>query len=204
MTIRQMVEKQKEAAPTGIQFPDDPSYQGKPLSHWLKMQRYGGNQSTNSLEAIRHMGTNVIPSLLRRVEYKDAVFGVYDFEVGMEGVSGLIALGDQAKPALPKLTELMNTNNDDIALLAMMATLGTGRDAIPCLVQGLTNQFSRVRGEAANYLTGEWSDPYPEERKRATPFLVKLLSDPDPDVRSNVTNELKMLDPQAAAKAGIR
>jgi HEAT repeat protein len=45
---------------------------------------------------------------------------------------------------------------------------------------------------------------FPDQRKQAVPFLVKFLNDPDMDVRINATNELKEIDPEAAAKAGIK
>ena len=38
----------------------------------------------------------------------------------------------------------------------------------------------------------------------AVPALVLLLSDPHADVRSAITNALKAIDPEAAAKAGVK
>jgi HEAT repeat protein len=204
MTMRQMVHKKKESGPVVVQFPGDPSYQGKPLGEWVQSLRRHSEPPTNCVQALRDMGTNVIPSLLRRVAYKDPVFGLTDFEVSMEGVSGLIALGGQAKPALPRLADLMDINDRDVALCALLGTLGTGRDAVPCLMKGLTNRFPDVRSQAANYLTGEWSAQFPEEQKKAIPYVLKLLNDPDPDVRMTVTNGIKTIDPQAAANAGIK
>jgi HEAT repeat protein len=99
----------------------------------------------------------------------------------------------------------MDGDDSDIALHAMLATCGMGTNAIPCLIKGLTNRFPIVRGEAANYLTqGVGGVPSPEQRKQAIPLFIKLLNDPDEDVRGNATNELKEFDPQAAAKAGIK
>jgi HEAT repeat protein len=86
----------------------------------------------------------------------------------------------------------------------MLAALGTGADAVPCLMKGLTNRFPDVRNEAANYLTGEWSAQFPEKRQQAIPFIMRLLNDPDESVRQNTTNQLKELDPQAASTAGVR
>jgi HEAT repeat protein len=98
----------------------------------------------------------------------------------------------------------MDGDDPDLALRAMVATLGMGEDAIPCLMRGLTNRFPDVRSEAANCLTGEWGQRYPEQRKQVIPFLVKLLNDPEQSVRMNVTNELKEFDLQAATGAGIK
>jgi HEAT repeat protein len=113
-------------------------------------------------------------------------------------------LGEQAKPALPELWMLMDSTNKDIALTAMIATCGTGSNAMPFLIKGLTNQFTNVRNLAANTLTEGVGDKFPEQRKQAIPLLVKLLNDPDEDVRLNATNQLKEIDPTAAIKAGIK
>ena len=61
-----------------------------------------------------------------------------------------------------------------------------------------------MRNLAANTLTEGVGDKFPEQRKQAIPLLVKLLNDPDEDVRLNVTNQLKEIDPAAAIKAGIK
>ena len=204
MTMWQMVRKKRDEGPAIVQFPGDPSYQGKPLGEWVQAVRRHSEPPTNCVLALRAMGTNVIPALLRRVGYKDPVFGLTDFEISMEGVSALIALGDKAKPALPQLTDLMDMNERDVALCALLGTLGTGRDAAPCLMKGLTNRFADVRNEAANCLTGEWSAQFPDVRKKALPNVLKLLNDPDPDVRRTAANGIKTVDPQAAVKAGIK
>lgn len=204
MMMRQMFQKQKEKAPHDVRLPNEPSYQGRSLAEWLKMRHDFCELSTNAVDALRQMGTNVIPALLARLAYKDPVFNLYDYDVSMEAVGALISLREQAKPALPALSDLMDGDDQDLVLRAMLASLGTGADAVPCLMKGLTNRFPDVRGEAANYLTGEWSAQFPEQRKQAIPVLVKLLNDPDENVRMNATNALKEVDPRAAAKAGIK
>jgi hypothetical protein len=113
-------------------------------------------------------------------------------------------LGDQAKSALPELETLMHSTNKDIALAALISTCGTGSNAIPFLIRGLTNQFANVRNEAATILTSDLGNRFPEQRRQAIPFFVKLLEDTDEDVRMNATNQLKQIDPVAAARAGIK
>lgn len=203
--IREMLQAQKGKTHGMVFLPDDPEYHGKRLGEWLQMrQNYSRTLSTNAVEALRSMGTNAIPALLRRLEYKDPVFGQPDWDVGMEGVTGLITLGESARPALPRLSHLMDADTRDLALQAMLAALGTGTDAIPCLIKGMTNQFPDVRNQAAGFLTGDWSSKYPAARKQAVPYLENLLNDPDQDVRTSAANALKQLDPQAAAQAGIK
>jgi HEAT repeat protein len=150
------------------------------------------------------MGTNVIPALLKRLNYREPVFNLCDYEVSLEAMRALVSLREHAKPALPALTILMDSDDEDLALRAMVATVGTGADAVPCLIKGLTNRFPDVRGQAASYLTGESSAQFGGQRRQAIPFLVKLLSDPEERVRLEAANALKELDPQAAAEAGVR
>lgn len=204
MTMKQMLRKQNENGRRDVQFPDEPNYDGQTLGEWLKMRQGGWELTTTAAAALRHMGTNAIHPLLARLAYKEPVFGLYDFDVSMEAVGGLLAMGEQAKPALPVLAALMDSDDQDLAVRAMMATLGTEADAIPYVMRGLTNRFPDVRNEAASLLAGEWGARFTEQRKQVVPFLVKLLNDPDQHVRMNATNELKELDPQAAIKAGIK
>ena len=50
----------------------------------------------------------------------------------------------------------------------------------------------------------DFSNQFLGRRDQVIPLFVKLLNDPDEDVRMNATNELKQIDPGAAAKAGIK
>jgi HEAT repeat protein len=204
MTQRHMLRRQKESATNDVQLPSEPVFEGKRLGEWLKMRREGWELNTDAIQALRAMGSNVIPALLARVEYRDPVFKLCDYDVSMEAVGALISLREDAKPALPVLSNLMDGDDPDLALRAMVATLGTGADAIPFLMKGLTNRFPDVRNEAANSLSGEWGQRYPEQCKPIVPFLTKMLNDPDQFVRMNATNGLKKLDLQAAARAGIK
>lgn len=201
--IGEMLQRQKDKTHGIIILPNDPEYRGKRLGEWLQT-RHGWTLSTNAVEALRKMGTNAIPSLLCRLDYKDPVFGQPDWDVSMEAVSGLMALGELARPALPRLSQLMDADNEGLALHAMIAGIATGTDAIPCLMKGLTNQFPDVRSQAAGFLAGDWISQYPEARKQFVPCLVNLLNDPVESVRMNAANALEQLDPQAAAKAGIK
>jgi len=204
MTMRHMFRKQKETKGSDVQFPNEPGYQGKPLAEWLKMRKEGWELSTNAVVALRQMGTNVLPALLTRLNYREPAFNLCDYDVSMEAVGALISIRDQARPALPALGNFMDRNDSDLALHAMLATVGTGADAVPYLMKGLTNQFSNVRNEAANCLAGEWCSQFSEQRKRTIPFLVNLLRDPDESVRMSVTNALREFDRQGAAKDGGR
>ena len=202
---RELITKQYQAEhPIESQFSDDPSFEGKSLGEWLKTHDTEGAFSENAKRAIQQMGTSAIPALLKRINYVQPPFGLRAPEVNLDAVRGFITLGEQTATVLPQLGTLMDSTNKDTALYAMLATLGTGSNAMPYLIKGLTNQFPDVRNEAANTLTEGVGDKFPEQRKQAIPLFIKLLNDPDDDVRMNATNQFKQIDPTAAAKAGIK
>jgi HEAT repeat protein len=192
--------------PDEFLFPDEPSYGGKPLGKWLETRVQGGGDLTpEAKDAIRHLGTNAIPALLKRLTYVRPAYCFSSIQINLNASGGFIALGEQTKSVLPGLQTLMDSTNMEIDLAAMIATCGTGSNAIPFLIKGLTNQFANVRNLAANALTSDdLGGQFPEQRKEAIPLLVKLLNDPDDDVRMNATNQLKQMNPAAAAKAGIK
>jgi hypothetical protein len=191
--------------PDALLFPDEPSYSGKRLGEWLVTNIEGGGDLTTAAKnAIQQMGTNAIPALLKRLVYVRPPYCFNPFQININAAGGFIALGEQAKPALPELWRLMDSTNKEVALTAMIATCGTGSNAMPFLIKGLTNEFDIVRNEAANNLANGIGNQFPELRKQAIPLLVKLLNDPDEDVRLNATNQLKEIDPAAAAQAGIK
>jgi HEAT repeat protein len=191
--------------PDAFLFPDEPSYNGKRLGEWLETRIEGGGDFTPAAkDAIHQLGTNAIPALLKRLTYVRPPYCFSPFQININAAGGFIALGEEAKLALPELWTLMDSTNKDTALTAMIASLGTGSNAMPFLIKGITNQFANVRSLAANTLMEGVGDKFPEQRKQAIPLFVKLLNDPDDDIRLNATNQLKQIDLAAAAKAGIK
>jgi HEAT repeat protein len=195
--------------PIESQFPNEPSHGGKPLGAWLKMHDREGRFSEDAKSALQEMGTNAIPALLKRLSYREPPFNLSPSRVNpearmnMDAVGGLILLGEQAKPAIPQLESLMDAQDRDTPLHAMIAASGTGADAIPCFVKGLTNQSATVRGEAANFL-GNLHVRFPQQCKEVLPLLLNLLNDSNQNVRMNAAQASKEIDAQAAARAGIK
>jgi len=205
---RVLITKKYQAEhPMESQFPDDPLFEGKSLDEWLKLHDAEGAFSKEAKRALQQMGTNAIPALLARLEYTAPPFGLRTSESNQkntDAICAFIALGDAAKPALVSLQTLMNGTNQTVALYAMMSACGTGSNAMPFLIRGLTNQFANVRSEAVNDLTSDLGNKFPEQRKLAVPLLVKLMSDPDRDISAGASNALKEIDPAVAANVGIK
>jgi HEAT repeat protein len=114
-----LTEQYEKSHPLDLLFADEPSYEGKRLGEWLQMHDTDGVLSQAATNAIHHFGTNAIPALLQRLTYLQPPFGLRTVEANlarMDGVSGLIALGDDAVPAIPELQSLLDSTNQDTVL----------------------------------------------------------------------------------------
>jgi len=191
-----LTENRQKEHPLESQFLDDPSYEGKRLGEWLKMHERQGDYafSPEATNAIHHIGSNAIPTLLRRLVYVEPPFGLPAYEVNMDGVQGFLMIGDQATPALPQLQALLDGTNQSLVLYAMVSSLGTGTNAIPVLTKGLTNQFPDVRGQAASSLAEVIANRFPERREEIISLLTNLVNDPDSDVRITVKGALQEIN----------
>ena len=191
--------------PDEMLIPNEPSYRGKGLGEWLKQKKKAEPGFTKEAEdALRQMGTNAIPALLERLAYRQPPYNLKAYEVNIEAACAFMIIGEVAKPALPKLEGLMDSDDKDLALHAMIATCGMGEDSIGCLIRGLTNRHDIVRAEAAHFLEDSIGARFPDQCKLAVPFIVVLLSDASESVRMSATNALREIDPAAAAKAGVK
>jgi hypothetical protein len=132
----------------------EPSYQGKTLREWLAEVDYGRPQEerTRAGEAIRQMGTNVIPWLLSdlgggnplSVEYNRQDTRSAD-ERMRQATWAFDALGPAGRTAIPRLEGLLETSPGYVPA----ALAGVGRDALPALLKALTNDVFWVRDNAA-------------------------------------------------------
>ena len=171
--------------------PAEPLYGGRALSAWLKdlpvprdfesTEQYATNAA---VVAVRNIGTNALPDLLRWFQKPD---GVKRMEVDL----GLIFLGDSAKPTIPELTKLLNDSDlsDDVAIVL----LRLGHDGILALTNGLASTNWSVRAGTALSFCVEAADApqhsndvamirFREERRVALPGILVLLHDPKYEV----------------------
>jgi HEAT repeat protein len=236
----------------------EPIYQGKPLSVWLL--QYGTNHwseghwcasrkgelDTQAENAIRQIGTNAIPTCLRIISTRDSllfklvsllperwlplVYRPSPPEYQFRGAYGLIALGADAKPAVPALISLLNDSHGEVRYAAVFALdeLGSlAEDALPSMVKCLKpDEFHSIRLEPeraipvlVRLLDEAQNQPHCERirdnamsglrqfralAKPAIPTLLRLLNDANEDTRWQATNALMDIDPEAAAKAGVK
>ncbi|HZR15723.1 MAG TPA: HEAT repeat domain-containing protein [Verrucomicrobiae bacterium] len=236
----------------------EPVYQGKRLSawlvqyctnhwsdgHWSAARR--GELDTQAENAIRQIGTNAIPTCLRIIATRDSpLFKVVPLlperwvapfyksslpEYQFQGAYGLIALGADAKPAVPALIALLNDSHGEVRYAAVFALdeLGSlAEEALPSMVKCLKpDEFHSIRVEPeraipvlVRLLDESQNQPHSERirgnamsglrqfralAKPAVPSLLRLLNDSNGDIRWQVTNALMDIDPEAAARVGVK
>lgn len=151
-----------------------PVYNGKTLIEWLDdavtnetILKIGDNEMlvtptvTNySYEAIRKIGTNAIPFLLKEIsesgELQKKVDGgdnSYKTRLRLNKISlAFEILGSIAKPAVPELVQLLN-NSNNFGFAAFALTQTDPQTAVVVLAQALTNNNIQTRIEAVHDLS---------------------------------------------------
>jgi hypothetical protein len=244
----------------------EPVYQGKRLSVWLDQYAAnhgaGGNRELEGQAeaAIRQIGTNAIPFYLELIATKDSPLKIWlrmsvpetwlsrlhlhaSSDYRLRGELGIMALGGDAKPAIPGLIASLSDKNPDVRFSALEALRVLGplaADASPSLIKCLRDPDLRVAVSAVESLDSIRQKPeqavpmlmellarptdpqrqasfgilhhvairslgqFGAQAKPAVPVLLGFLNDTKTYVRLDATNALKAIDPEAAAKAGVR
>ena len=114
---------------------------------------------TNAQLAVRHLGTNAIPTLLKWLSYNppdreyslshpspEAIEDSRRFGFANAAVNAFEALGDRAIPALPVLRNIAMLGGSHSASRAVQAMSNIGPAALPTLIATLTNAPPRASG----------------------------------------------------------
>lgn len=185
----------------------EPTYRGKSLSYWLELSGRGvGGGEAEAEVAVRHIGTNAIPTLLRLIQANDSPIkrkmavlasrlSVIDFHFTTadtqwtHAYNGFHVLGEDAKGSVPALIELYNRRDSpDLQerVADVLGNIGTvAKAAVPCLIHGLTDTNDNVRAGAAMALWRIHSEP-----ELVVPALIKALSDLCQSVQSDAIEGL--------------
>lgn len=196
-----------------------PRYQGQPLAYWVERVNSLDLAASNQACVILH--TTVIPQLvetmfhdtsdsrfrLALIDQLNTLPGVQIYSPVAAGrrvaaVQALGQIGPQAKGALPDLIKVLKGNDRaprPAAALALGQIHSEPETIIPLLVALLDDPQHDVPENAVAGLgqMGSLSKP-------VVPRLLPLLKAPDKDMRHAVTIALMQIDPEAAAKAGVR
>jgi HEAT repeat protein len=141
------------------------------------------------------LGKDAVPSLIKLLNspYKD---------VRETAADGLGDIGPEAKAAVPFFVSLLNDSN---RIVRWDAAINLGRIhslpdlVVPALMKNL-NPLNSSASSAIIMTLGEFGP----DAKPAVPALLPFLNNMDQYVRYRTTNALKQIDPEAAAKAGIK
>ena len=199
---------------------DETLYRGKPISFWAE-------QSTNQNPALNNhamlmLNGVIIPYLTNQmfsdtndsrirmalIEQLNGLPRVHISFVPQEGrrvqaINDLGSLGPRAKAAAPALLAALDRKDDVLcgpAATALVKIQADPDQAIPLLIGCLLDRERRGRPDVVEAL-GEFGP----KARAAVPVLIKLLADrSSKDITAAVPIALKNIDPDAAAKAGVK
>ena len=200
----------------------EPSYNGRLLSQWLGDKVLGGRSAGHvpHEDAIRAMGTNAIPPLLKWISY-ERPFSQEWSEVAPTVVPYAVernrplspaeravrspyafgCLGAVARPAIPELTRLARTSSDPERAERCTASLASiGPEAIPSLLSLATNGPPLTRYHAISWLERFATDP---EVAPVVPVLIHCLDDTNtyPPIEGPVERVLLAIGPAVVVPA---
>jgi hypothetical protein len=178
--------------------PGEPIYEGKRLSTWLselpESQTYG-EQGTRAVNAVRAMGTNALPPLIRMLRAEDSRLKeqvrnlLYQQKLIRIRLShpaifqrvlacrGLRVLGPLAAPVIPQLEETLLSRDPDMSIPGVLLSIGP--PAWPVFQRTMTNANAEIRLSTIGAL---WIAT--NRLEQATPALMHLMTnDPLPSLR---------------------
>jgi hypothetical protein len=233
----------------------EPVYQGKRLSVWLAQQGTNHFMATRDSEmdkqgqtAIRQIGTNALPMLIKRLRARDTRLKQvmmtwaqrqklvhFKFKTAnrrhLEAEAGYEALGPLASAQVPSLIDVFSNDPSPEVRYITANVLGyigpDARAAGPALLAATKDTDPMVRNNSLCALSRVLHDP-----QLTIPVLIAALDDTESIVRENAAiglgrcgqqakagvpalvrtlainnaaaDALKQIDPEAAAKAGVK
>jgi hypothetical protein len=176
----------------------EPSYNGRPLSQWLGDMRLSAPTFGHEpyQEAIRAMGTNALPTLLKWISYEPSPseqssqtgetvppwrpnYNLNPEQRAQRSQYAFSSLGAVARPAIPELTRLARASPDpQRAERCATALAFIGPEAIPSLLSLATNAPPWTRYHAISML-GRFARDL--EAALVVPVLINCLGDTNND-----------------------
>lgn len=188
----------------------EPVYEGRPLSVWLDHHvpssaarpPFGSPGWKEADDAIRHIGTSGIPTLLQMLRAKDRPpwvrklmeiarrFGLrrlqyrYAMDLHEEAEYAFEMLGDTAVSAVPELIRIYEQNlspSSQSCTALALGHIGRGAEAaLPVLIRGFAHTNADVRFHAVSAVMSIGGNP-----EVVIPALTRALEDPQVNVRWN-------------------
>ena len=164
--------------------------------HLVKPPWSNSEMAQTGLAILGPLAQPVLPELLTRLSLARTT-DHRSFIVGY-----IAAIGPAAEAAIPDLMKLARSGGQDERSYATIALGEIGRRpeiAVPFLTDQLADPDRHIRFVAMKTL-----EKFSTNAVSATPAFVKLLTDPETSVRETATNTLRLINPAAAAAAGIK
>jgi hypothetical protein len=208
----------------------EPVYQGKPLSYWLAQYGHSYRYVTNAQQmidanlpmdtALRYIGTNAVPTLLRMLRAKDSPLTVKLMDLAQkqtlvkihyvpaalrnsQAAWAFAALNGMDNSTVPEVIniyeERISVASQNCAVRSLATFTGRNELRIPVFIKALQDTNFGGQIYAFYGLARMGKDARP-----AVPALVQALSDTHSIVRDTAAAVLREIDPEAAAKAGVK
>jgi peptidoglycan/xylan/chitin deacetylase (PgdA/CDA1 family) len=184
----------------------EPAYQGVTLGKWI--ERYNNEvdaeeQTKEAAEAVRHIGSNAVPTLLRWLQASDSKlkikltelcekqslikFSFTDaFEYNSRALFAFEVLGSEGKSAIPRLQQMVQ-KKPLYREIALHALCRIGPEAFSTLISDLTNADVDVRENTSDIIVESFASPGPHDPavdlNLSPPLLCKLLQDSNDSIR---------------------
>jgi len=173
------------------------------LPHWLRYPAWYKNraqwqhaEAAGGFLILGADGQQAVPELI----------GIYEQNIPLraEGAASqaLAYIGPAARTAIPSFSRAATNAAQPVrwsALSALAKFQTETQQVVPILTASLSDPDRNIRALAARSLAG-----FGTNAQQASLTLVRLLSDPSQPVRATATDALRAIDPEAAAKAGVK
>jgi HEAT repeat protein len=156
-------------------------------------------QAAFAFAALGPEASNAVPELI----------GIYDESISPQSqwctVASIGGIGPAAKSAIPTLLRALKATNYVLRYYAVLALRGIHSEpetVVPALMEHLQDSNLSVCGSATEALGA-----FGTNARAAIPILIQKTNAPGwrtPYMRNSVANNLKQIDPEAAAKAGVK
>lgn len=195
--------------------PRGPVYNGKSVKEWASQLRSpDASLRDQAASAIKSMGVQAVPALIRLVQTKDPGVRRWAWSVARRlprrprawfftkvpwrdpndacfaGAKGLGIIGPDARAAIPALARALRSPVPEVRLEAAAALGRIGPASVPALTEALSDKTLEVR-HAAAFALGEVGP----DAQAAVPALVPMLNETNEPLRASVAYSLSRIGP---------
>jgi hypothetical protein len=171
-------------------IPREPKYEGRTLSEWIRdsaPRRSPDPETTKAIEAVRHIGTNGLPWLVKWIGAKEppdwqlnlttasrlpgwvrlrllpSLFGINSYYGHRRtAFDGFLVLGPSASPAVPDLLKIISSSPNGSPASGALDSIGLA--GVPAALNVLTNSANSFELRLASAIWINHTDPKAENK----------------------------------------